>query len=167
MILLVSQGTVPLYTEQAVLLPNSHTVMLVLAASSGKVTITKPGTKKQYVFLRAKWSNKCGKRYQALARERNKFLRPPPPLWYWLPQKKLFPSQLLPMVTSDKAIARLRFLHTTFLLPGKAGGNLSVQQESITQPHCKHFLACWFLLPCCCSSRVLSHSAWVWKGRGV
>lgn len=133
--------TVPLCTQQAILIPNSHTFMLMLAASSGKVKITKPDAKKQYVFLGDKWTNKCGIRYHALACERNGFLRNPPPLWYWLPQNKLFPSQLLPVVTSDKAIARQRFLHTTFLLPEKAGGNLSVQQESITQHHCKHFLA--------------------------
>lgn len=52
--------------------------MLMLAASSGKVKITKPGAKEQSVFLGVQWSNKRGKRYHTLACERNEFLRHPP-----------------------------------------------------------------------------------------
>lgn len=43
--------------------------MLMLAASSGKVKITKPGAKEQSVFLGVQWSNKRGKRYHALVKE--------------------------------------------------------------------------------------------------
>lgn len=116
----------------AALLPNYNTFMLMLVSSSWEGEITKPGSKEQHVFLQVKWSNRCGKMDHTLACERNCFPQHRPPLWYWLPENKLFPSQIQQRSTSDRTTSRLCCPSTAFLHPGKAEGNLPVWQANHT-----------------------------------
>lgn len=141
--------------------------MLMLAASSGKVKITKPGAKKQYVFLGVNFPQiNVGKGIRHLLVKETSF------------------SGILPivvLVTTEETFSiptpTHSYIRQSYGQTALSSYNIPSPWKSRRKPVCtagvnptaplQAFPGLPASPPCSYSSRVLPHSAWVCKGRAM